>query len=252
MNERYVGNLAIEERALPNNVYSIEDYRRPDLGQVFSGLPVAEGVNVNLFSSLTEKGIDPDSLRNTVINRYQSIIDKRTEAGFYDTYKINNEVAIALLDPSVYEALVANVNGEAKTLAVSRHEVGHKLVAGNLGWHVKSVTVVPNGYYLGLTETSPPEGLAFSDWLLESAAISFGGKIAAMMSGDEVSGIGADMASVAAKARMAISLPGSRFSSEESFVHEAENIASRALGAAGASALNRDALIVMHKQTQAA
>lgn len=201
---------------------------------------------------MTDKGQDPQKLRSAVIGRYQSIAGKRASAGFGDTLEINNEVAIALLDSSLYEELVERVNAEAETLSVARHEVGHKFVAGNLGWHVKSVTVVPNGYYLGLTESLPPAGLAFSDWLLESAAISFGGKIAAMMSGDKVSGIGADMASVAAKARMAISFPGSRFSSEEAFIREAENIASRALAAAGTSALNRDALGVLHKQTQAA
>ena len=252
MNERYVAEISVVDRTAPNNVFRIEDYRKPDLQSVFGGLPVAEGVDVNLFSSLTDRGADFQKLRSTVISRYRGIIGKRTSAGFRDTFEVNSEVAIALLDPSLYEELVEKVDAEAEILTVARHEVGHKFVAGNLGWHVKSVTVVPNGYYLGLTESVPPNGLAFEDWLLGSAAISFGGKIAAIVSGDEVSGIGADMASVAAKARLAVSFPGSRFSSEEAFIREAENIASRALAAAGASALNRDALVVLHKQTQAA
>lgn len=250
MGERYFAEASINERSVPNNVFRIEDYRKPDMKGVFGGLPVAEGVDVNLFSSL--RGMDPRKLRSTVISRYQGIIGKRTSAGFSDTLEINNEVAIALLDPSLYEELVEKIDAEAQTLSVARHEVGHKFVAGNLGWHVKSLTVVPNGYYLGLTESIPPNGLRFEDMLLESAAISFGGKIAAVMSGDDACGTGADMASVAAKARLAVSFPCSRFSSEEAFIRDAENIASRALAAVGVSALNRDALLVLHKQTIAA
>lgn len=252
MVERYQAELSGDNGTVLNNVLCIEDLRRPDLQSIFGGLPIAEGVDLNLFSSLAEKGVDPEKLRSAVLSRYQGIVGIRVSAGFGDTFEVNGEVAIALLDPLLYGELVEKVDAEAKTLSVARHEAGHKFVAGNLGWHVKSVTVVPNGYYLGLTESVPPEGITFEDWLLESAAISFGGKIAALMSGDKVSGIGADMASVAAKARLVVSLHGSRFSSEEAFIREAENIASRAIAAVGTSALNRDALIVLHKQTQAA
>lgn len=97
MSERYAGGISGNEWTAPTNVFRIEDYRRPDLNGVFGGLPVAEGVDVNLFSSLTEQGMDPQELRSTVISRYQGIVGKRTSAGFSDTLEINNEVAIALL-----------------------------------------------------------------------------------------------------------------------------------------------------------
>lgn len=240
--------------AVPENrpIFAVEGTGKTNVQEVFGALPVAAGVDLGNFSSLLPSGIDTSLLKKQVEARYEVISQRRRAAGFYENIDIGTDLAIALLDNRLYEALLEEESISVKTIEVARHETGHGLVAANLGWHVKSLTVVPKGDYLGLTESIPPEGLSFSDWLLESAAISFGGKIAAMVSGDDVSGIGSDMASVAAKARIAVSLPGSRFSSEEAFIREAENIASRAISSVGASALNREALLVFHKQTMAA
>ena len=242
----------MSERLGPN-IVDLAAYRqkRDQVFDAFSGLPVAEGVNLANFRSIVQ-GQDPGQLKEKVASRYENLCKTREAAGIEDKLILGNELIVSILDDGLYDELNKEAEEDILRISVARHEGGHGVVAAVCGWHVASMTNVPNGYYLGLTECIPPAGLRFDRWLLQSAAISYGGKIAAIMSGDKPSGIGADMASARAKARIAVSLPWSGFSSEEAFLREAESMAHRAISRFGVSNLNKLANIVFEKGTMAA
>lgn len=245
MNERMEANI------VDFSAYRTRKEVESKLTDAFADLPIAEGVSLANFCSTLDVA-SLDMLKQKVTGRYEILRIKRESAGIDGQLILDNETLISILDDKLHDELTKEIDDDVKIISVGRHEGGHAVVAGVLGWHVKSLTVVPNGYYLGLTESVPRAGLRFDEWLLESAAISFGGKIAAIMSGDEPSGIGADMASVAAKARMAVLVPGSRFVSEEAFMREAEGLAHMAISRVGIAGLNEIANRAYEKGTIAA
>jgi len=215
--------------------------------QLFVDLPIANGTNLEFLSPLIPDDIEEDRLREQVNNRYLDLLNLRKSFGQFEPPKISIEMAISILDDKLFEAVKKETKAEGKVLATARHEIGHQLVATNLGWSTQLVTVVPASYYLGLTVVSPPQSRNFDELLLESAAISFGGAIAAQMSADEVRGIGADMASAQAKARIAATF--SIYPSEESFLSEAAKIAHQALRNVGPKSLNNQAQQLLVRKT---
>lgn len=245
----------MNERIAPNIVdfsaYRTRKEAESKLSDAFADLPIAEGVNPENFCTTLDVS-NLDTLKQKIAGRYEVICRKREAAGIEDVLILDNETLVSILDDKLHEELTKETDNDVQIISVGRHEGGHAVVAGVLGWHVKSLTVVPNGYYLGLTESVPRAGLRFDEWLLESAAISYGGRIAAIMSGDKPSGIGADMASVAAKARMAVLMQGSRFVSEQAFMREAESLAHMAISRVGVAGLNEIANRAYEKGTMAA
>lgn len=218
------------------------------LKDTFADLPVAPGVDLNRFSALVSLE-QQNGLREKVVNRYQDIFKLRQSKGLYGRPEINTEMAIAILDDDTFKEILEEINHEGFVITVATHELGHAAVASALGWHVNSMTVVPASSYLGLTVTSPGGEKSLSDWAIESAAISFGGALAAKMAGHEVRGHGADMASAAAKARIAMADPNCPFSSEGQILSYAQNLAHSALARAGTSGIHKMALDLADKKT---
>ncbi len=218
-----------------------------NISESFANLPVAPGVDLNRFSSLVNEG-EQVGLRERVVNRYLDIYNLRRSKGFYGIPEINTEMAIAILDDDTFNATIEEINHEGYILTVATHELGHGAVASALGWHVRSMTVVPASSYAGLTETSPNGEKSLADWAIEGAAISYGGAIAAKMAGHPVRGHGSDMASAAAKARIALADPNCPFSSEAQILTYAQNLAHSAL-AGRESSIHRMALDLTARKT---
>ena len=116
-------------------------------------------------------------------------------------------------------------------LETSNHEMGHVIVAQSCGWSVEKVSIEAKGNILGFTKLSAP-AKDEKDLLLERAAISYGGQIAARMMGDTADGCSSDMSVVDDLARIAAIRFGM---SEAQFRHQAIGIAHGALRSSGIS-----------------
>lgn len=239
--------MSVERLSISNIEKSEAIDKKAMVRCLFANLPVNPGTNLEILASLIPDGATTDDLQEKINNRYLDLLNLRRSFGQFEPPKISIEMAISILDDQLFEAIKDEAKNEGKILATARHEIGHQLVAANLGWSTEVVTVVPAGYYLGLTVVLPPQSRSFDQLLFESAAISFGGAIAAQMSGDEVGGIGADMASVQAMARVAVACSIS--STEESFQSEAARIAHQALKNVGTDSLNRQAQFLTARGT---
>lgn len=207
---------------------SLETTQRVSVSDYFADLPVAPNTNLEILASLLPQSENAD-IRRKIIDRYLDIYNLRKGVGIYGNPEINLEMAIALLDEATFTEAIQEVKSEGAIIRVATHEMGHVLVASAVGWDVSSVTVVPASSYLGLTVTSPKGEKSLSDWAVESAAISYGGALAAQMAGHEVRGHGSDFASARAKARIAMADPNCKFSSEEQFLSYAQNLAHSSL-----------------------
>lgn len=212
----------------------------------FAGFPLDQKTNLEQLSSLIPDGVNETQLRDKISERYSAIHSLRKRAGQPEEPVITNELAIAIVDDGVFEEILKAAEGKIEIVKTARHEAGHTIAAVRFGWSVPVVTVEPGSYYLGLTIAVSHPDLSFDDWLLESAAISLAGATAAKMSGDEVKGIGADLASACAKAKIAVLSPFAKFSSEAAFLTAAENLAHSALKGAN---IDKMALILAEKKT---
>ena len=236
MSERLSGAVLVESRP------------KSQIDVVFEGLPVSSHVNLEFFSPLVGSK-NPVELKNIVCARYLVLSQLRERCGSCDTLEVTSQIAISLLDDRVYGEILLSLGDQAKTFEVAAHEIGHSVVAENLGWMTKSITVVPAGNYLGLTESVPKSGLSFDEWAFQSAAISFGGKAAAEAMGHNVAGIGADMANAQALARLSVQNSYSRFSSEQAFLNSAYSVAYSAVSSLGQRGITQEAARLLNRQT---
>lgn len=207
--------------------------------QIFGDLPVDSSFNPEWLSPLIDENKSKDELKEIVNNRYLDILNIRRKYGVEGSYAVTNDIGVALLSDQLFEQILLENQQEGQTHETARHEIGHRLVAEGLGWSASS-TVIPRGNYLGLTQAVPKANLTLEDWLLESAAINYGGKIAAEISGDLVHGAGSDMASIEAKAKIAAYHPASRFQSESEFMSAARRLAKSMLNRSVISASAKD------------
>lgn len=227
---------------------SLESAQKPKVSDYFADLPVAPNTNLEILAPLLNQDTNVD-YREHIINRYLDIYNIRKANGIYGQPEINLEMAIALVDNDTFSGICEAINRQGEVIEVATHELGHGAVASALGWHVESMTVVPASNYLGLTVTSPGGEKSLSDWAIESAAISFGGAIAAKMAGHEVKGHGSDMASASAKARIAMQDPNCPFSSEGALLTHAQNLAHSALSRSGSARIHKMALDLACRKT---
>lgn len=121
-------------------------------------------------------------------------------------------------------------------IETSRHEMGHVIVAQSCGWNVEKVSVEAKGNVLGFTLLKAPDK-DIDQLLVESAAISLGGQIAALMMGDHADGCSYDLSKAEALGQIA----AQRGISMGVFWGRAHQIAKQALSSAGISSIEKRA-----------
>jgi hypothetical protein len=194
-------------------------------------------------------GKDPQELRFKVTSRLETIHTIRKKYNLDDHLTLNLETALTLVDDNLFDQVITETHQEGKTLKTARHEMGHANVASALGWNVSYVSVIPSASYLGITYSNPPENLSRYDYFLQSAAISYGGIIAAQMLGDEPRGGGSDMASAAAMAKV-INHYYPQIT-ENAFLNHAQTLAHSALRRTGTSSMEKQAQVLLYKKEAA-
>lgn len=217
------------------------------VAELFVRLPVENRNQLAWLSPLVPEGVDQEVQRQKVEDRYLDLLNLRKDLGFAGPLIVTPDVAIAILDEKLFGEFKNEIRDQGRTLKTARHEVGHAAVASLLDFKVTSVTVVSGAGYLGLTVAVPNKNLEPQEWLIKSAAISFGGALAASMMKDPVLGTGADMASAQAKAQIAVAY--GFYSSEAVFLSVAKNLAHSALQNFGLSNIERQAQQLLSRGT---
>jgi len=202
----------------------------------------------NILLPLSETQ-ESDLLEEKLESRFQTVVSMRKKFGLQESFELNFETAIALVDDNLFEQVLNETQQDGKTLNTARHEIGHANVAQMLGWHVDYISVVPSATYLGVTGSSPPSGLSLYDYCLSAAAISYGGIMAAQMLGDELKGGGSDMASAQAKARI-VNYYYPQIS-ENAFLSQAQSLAHQSLRSSGTPSMEKQAQVLLYEKVAA-